>query len=48
VLEFTNGPFVATMWEKRDKDPSDSTREYTRNYFAILRIEDGRIQEIWN
>ncbi len=48
VLEFTNGPFVVMMWEKRDKDPSDPTREYTRNYFAILRIEDGRIQEIWN
>jgi predicted SnoaL-like aldol condensation-catalyzing enzyme len=48
VLEFTNGPFVVMMWEKRYKDPSDQTREYTRNHFAILRIEDGRIQEIWN
>ena len=48
VLEFTNGPFVVMMWEKRDKDPSDPTRDYTRNYLAVLRIEDGRIQEIWN
>ena len=48
VLEFTNGPFVVMMWEKRDKDPSDPKREYTRNSLAILRIEDGRIQEIWN
>jgi len=48
VLEFTNGPYVVMMWEKRYKDPSDPTREYTRNHFAILRIEDGRIQEIWN
>lgn len=48
VLEFTNGPFVLMMWEKHSKDPSDSKREYTRNYFSILRIEDGRIQEIWD
>ena len=48
VLAFANGPFVVMMWEKRDKDPSDSAREYTRNYFAILRIKDGLIQEIWN
>jgi predicted SnoaL-like aldol condensation-catalyzing enzyme len=48
VLAFANNPFVVMMWEKRDKDPSDPTREYTRNSFAVLRIEDGRIQEIWN
>jgi predicted SnoaL-like aldol condensation-catalyzing enzyme len=46
VLEFTNGPFVVMMWDKHYADPSDPTREYTRNHFEILRIEDGRIQEI--
>ena len=48
VLEFTNDPFVVMMWEKRYKDPSDLTQGYMRNHFAILRIEDGRIQEIWD
>ena len=48
ALEFTNGPFVVMMWENTYKDPSDPTREYTRNHFAILRIEGGRIQEIWD
>ncbi len=48
VLEFADGPFVVMMWDKRLKDPSDPTREYTRNRFAVLRIEDGRIQEIWD
>lgn len=48
VLAFANGPFVVMMWEKNDKDPSDSNLEYTRNYFAILRIEDGLIEEIWS
>jgi len=48
VLEFTDGPFVVMMWDKRYKDPSDPAREYTRNHFAILRIEGGRIQEIWD
>ena len=48
VLEFANGPFVVMMWDKRLQDPSDPAREYTRNNFAILRIEDGRIQEVWD
>ena len=48
VLEFANGPFVVMMWDKRFTDPSDPTREYTRNNFAVLRIEDGRIQEVWD
>lgn len=48
VLEFTEGPFVVMMWEKRYKDPSDPMRDYTRNHFAILRIEDVQIQEIWD
>lgn len=48
VLEFSDGPFVVMMCEKRDKDPSDSKQEYTRNHFSILRIENGQIQEVWN
>ena len=44
----TDGPFVIMMGDKRYKGPSDPTREYTRNHFAILQIEDGRIQEIWD
>lgn len=48
VLAFANDPFVVMMWKNRYKDPSDPTREYTRNHFEILQIEDGRIQEIWN
>lgn len=48
VLTFANGPYVLMMWEQRDNDPSDPSREYTRNYFAILRISDGLIQEVWN
>ena len=48
VLKFADGPFVVMMWDKRYKDPSNPTREYTRNHFAILRIEEGRIQEIWD
>jgi predicted SnoaL-like aldol condensation-catalyzing enzyme len=47
-LEIADGPFVLIMWDKLFKDPSDQTREYTRNQFAVLRIEDGRVQEIWD
>jgi predicted SnoaL-like aldol condensation-catalyzing enzyme len=48
ALAFVNGPYVVMMWERSDKDPSDPAKEYTRNYFAILRIDNGLIQEIWN
>jgi predicted SnoaL-like aldol condensation-catalyzing enzyme len=48
VLAFSEGPYVVMMWERRDKDPSDASLEYTRNSFMIFRIEDGLIQEIWN
>jgi predicted SnoaL-like aldol condensation-catalyzing enzyme len=48
VLSFANGPYVLMMWEHKDTDPSDQAREYTRNSFEVLRIEDGLIQEDWN
>lgn len=48
VLELSDGPFVLMMWGKRYKDPSDPTREYTRNQFAVLRIEGGKIAESWD
>jgi predicted SnoaL-like aldol condensation-catalyzing enzyme len=48
VLSFANGPYVVMMWERKDADPSDAAREYTRNYFEVLRIENGLIAEDWN
>ena len=48
VLQFANGPYVVTMWEHKDVDPSDAAREYTRNSFEVLRLEDGLVKEDWN
>ena len=43
-----DGPYVVMMWEREDKDPSDSTKNYTRNYFEVLRLQDGLVREDWN
>jgi predicted SnoaL-like aldol condensation-catalyzing enzyme len=48
VLQFANGRYVVTMWEHKDADPSDPAWKYTRNYFEVVRIENGLIKEDWN
>jgi predicted SnoaL-like aldol condensation-catalyzing enzyme len=48
VLQFVNGPYVVMMWEHKDADPSDATRQYTRNSFEVLRMENGLVKEDWN
>jgi predicted SnoaL-like aldol condensation-catalyzing enzyme len=48
VLTIADGPYVVMMWGREDKDPSDPSKVYTRNYFDVLRIQNGLIQEDWN
>jgi len=36
------------MWDRKDKDPSDSTKDYTWNHFDTVRIENGLIKEHWD
>lgn len=48
VFSLANGPFVVMMWEHKDKDPADPSREYIWNYFDLIRIENGLVKEHWD
>jgi predicted SnoaL-like aldol condensation-catalyzing enzyme len=48
VLTLVNGPFVVMMWDRKDKDPADPSKEYTWNHFDVVRVENGLIKEHWD
>jgi predicted SnoaL-like aldol condensation-catalyzing enzyme len=48
VLTLVSGPYVLMMWDRKDKDPADPSREYTWNHFDLLRIENGLVKEHWD
>ena len=47
-LSLVSGPYVLMMWDRKDKDPNDPTREYVWNHFDVVRIENGLIKEHWD
>ena len=47
-LSLVSGPYVLMMWDRKDKDPNDATREYVWNHFDVVRIENGLIKEHWD
>lgn len=46
-LTLVNGPYVVMMWDRKDKDPADMTKDYTWNHFDVVRV-DGQIKEHWD
>src|SRR6185503_3811990 len=34
-LSLVSGPYVLMMWDRKDKDPNDPTREYVWNHFDV-------------
>ena len=46
-LTLVSGPYVVMMWDRKDKDPADMTKEYTWNHFDVVRV-DGQIKEHWD
>jgi predicted SnoaL-like aldol condensation-catalyzing enzyme len=48
VLTLVNGPYVLMMWDRKDKDPVDPSREYTWNHFDVLRTENSLVKEHWD
>jgi predicted SnoaL-like aldol condensation-catalyzing enzyme len=48
ALTLVNGPYVLMMWDRKEKDPADPTKEYTWNHFDLLRIENGWVKEHWD
>ena len=47
-LTLVSGPYVLMMWDRKEKDPNDATREYVWNHFDVIRIENGFIKEHWD
>lgn len=48
VLTLADGPYVVMMWDRKDKDPSDPTKDYTWDHFDVVRVENGLIKEHWD
>ncbi len=48
VLTLVNGPYCLFMWDRKAKDPDDTSREYTWNHFDVIRAENGLIKEHWD
>jgi predicted SnoaL-like aldol condensation-catalyzing enzyme len=46
-LTLVNGPYVVMMWDRKEKDPADMSKEYTWNHFDVVRV-DGQIKEHWD
>ncbi len=48
TLVVVAGPYVMFMRDTKTKDPADPSKEYTRDHFDIVRIENGKIAEHWD
>lgn len=48
VLTLINGPYSVMMWDRKSKDPADSSKEYVWNHFDVVRVENGLIKEHWD
>ena len=48
VLTLINGPYSFMMWDRKEKDPADASKEYSWNHFDVVRVEKGLIKEHWD
>jgi predicted SnoaL-like aldol condensation-catalyzing enzyme len=48
VVQFAKGDYVVFVWEREDKDPADPTRTYKYNFFDVMRVQNGKVQEHWD
>jgi predicted SnoaL-like aldol condensation-catalyzing enzyme len=48
ALSLASGPFVVMMWNEKEKDPTDRSKEYIWNHYDAIRIENGLIKEHWD
>jgi predicted SnoaL-like aldol condensation-catalyzing enzyme len=48
VLTLVNGPYAVMMWDRKEKDPADPTKEYTYNHYDAVRVENGMVKEHWD
>jgi predicted SnoaL-like aldol condensation-catalyzing enzyme len=47
VIQFAKGPYVVLVWERDGKDPKDGSA-YKFNFFDVVRVENGKVQEHWD
>ncbi len=47
-LTLVNGPYVVFMWDRKEKDPADPSKDYVWNHYDIVRVENGLIREHWD
>ena len=47
-LVVTSGNLVVVMSERTDKDPADPSKTYKWNWFDMVRVDDGMVQEHWD
>jgi predicted SnoaL-like aldol condensation-catalyzing enzyme len=48
VVQFAKGDFVALIWEREGKDPTDPSKTYKYNTYDLLRLQNGKVQEHWD
>ena len=48
TITLVSGPYVAFMWNRKDKDPNDPSQEYVWSHFDVIRVENGLIKEHWD
>ena len=48
VIQFAKGDYVVYVWEREGTDPNDDTQTYLYNFFDIVRVENGMVQEHWD
>jgi predicted SnoaL-like aldol condensation-catalyzing enzyme len=48
VVQFAKGDYVALIWEREGKDPVDPSKSYKYNFFDVVRVKDGKVQEHWD
>jgi len=48
LLILTSGNIVFFLLENEGKDPADPSKTYKYNWFDMLRVDDGMIQEHWD
>src|SRR6476660_1544680 len=44
----TSGDLVFMMFDREGKDPADPSKTYKYNWFDMLRVDNGMIQEHWD
>lgn len=47
VVQFAKGDYVVFVWERQGEDPNTGEM-YPYNFFDVIRVEDGMVQEHWD